>query len=1041
MRGRFGAVVAAGVVVLTVSCGRKMERAGLAEPTAPAELAKTADFEVTGALALDEAEAMPRAGPAGAPAKKEAGKPKEVRTWKRSERVPNSSALMVGDKEKLPLKGMQVNVRVDGFRARVLLDLYYFNDRDRSLEGTFRLRLPNEASPYYFAFGEEAYEAPDLPPDLPQFMDETRSRGVSLQPPQIAEQRKDTWHNVKEARMVPKEKAAFAYTETVRRRIDPALMEWAGAGVFSARVFPLSPKKLHRIVIGYDVNLLEVGDDLEYRLDLPSGAGEIRVDLSVAELEGVPIVISPEVDGSSIDGRLYYHFEGGKGKDLRTITARLKEPGTIMLVGDDPKTGSYFATRFRPELPEEKARGGSPGAVFLVDTSLSSNPERFNIWLKLMKAILEGNRERLIRFAVLFFNVETFWWQEKFVDNTPGNVAALMKFADGLALEGATDLGTALLEAAKPRWRGVPAGIIMPTDTFLLSDGAPTWGESELNAVTAGLRESLFLRSLFAYTTGLAGTDTKALQFLARETGGAVFSVVGEAEIEKASRAHRSRPWTVGEMGVVRASDLLLAGRPQVVFPGQVLLLVGRGKPVLEKPTVQIALRSLRDLANIGFMPDHLMLSDLTPRIYGEVATGQLEEFADATEEFSRAYACHFRVTGKTCSLLMLESEEDYARFNIKPEEDAFVVKGNPASEIVKKVLAEIGDALSDVKKRFLAWLRKMERMPGVEFKIPTALKMALDRMPRESFEVRPEPLKCRLRRWDQLPGDIQEQLVSKRLDYDDLMKEAERRLADFTPADALKAISSLVENNPGDTVLARDVGFSAMKWGLGGQAYHLFKRVAGSRPYEPQTYHAMANLLAETGRADLAMLYYEVGLAGKWHQRFGEFRKILGLDYLRFLRRVVTGKGEGELKTSVPDFAAARLETVSKEFDLGTPDLVVIITWNTDNSDVDLHVKEPTGEVCYYQNAKTKIGGRITQDVTQGYGPEMYVLPKAKPGVYSIKAHYFAQDQARASARSKVYATVIERWGTPRERVTKRVVTLAEGKEMVDVMTVKVGR
>ena len=69
---------------------------------------------------------------------------------------------MVGDHEELPLKGMQVDVRVDGFRARVLVDLYYYNDRPQQLEGNFQLRLPDEASPYFFAFGRTVYQAPQV---------------------------------------------------------------------------------------------------------------------------------------------------------------------------------------------------------------------------------------------------------------------------------------------------------------------------------------------------------------------------------------------------------------------------------------------------------------------------------------------------------------------------------------------------------------------------------------------------------------------------------------------------------------------------------------------------------------------------------------------------------------------------------------------------------------------------------------------------------------------------------------------------------------
>ena len=102
------------------------------------------------------------ASPAQRAAKPYPPQAKPVETWKPAHVVPNSSRLMVGDKEELPLKGMQVDVRVDGFRARVLIDLYYFNDRPQQLEGNFQLRLPDEAAPYFFAFGRTVYQAPQV---------------------------------------------------------------------------------------------------------------------------------------------------------------------------------------------------------------------------------------------------------------------------------------------------------------------------------------------------------------------------------------------------------------------------------------------------------------------------------------------------------------------------------------------------------------------------------------------------------------------------------------------------------------------------------------------------------------------------------------------------------------------------------------------------------------------------------------------------------------------------------------------------------------
>ena len=75
-------------------------------------------------------------------------KKKVTKTWKRVKAIPNTTRLMVGDKEELDLTGMQVNAQVDGFRARVLIDYLYYNDRDRQLEGNFKLRLPEDSSLY-----------------------------------------------------------------------------------------------------------------------------------------------------------------------------------------------------------------------------------------------------------------------------------------------------------------------------------------------------------------------------------------------------------------------------------------------------------------------------------------------------------------------------------------------------------------------------------------------------------------------------------------------------------------------------------------------------------------------------------------------------------------------------------------------------------------------------------------------------------------------------------------------------------------------------
>lgn len=978
------------------------------------------------AVALPQSDADTQGGSGMISPQKSPEKPqKSVTTWKLSEIAPNTSKLMIGDKEDLPLQGIQVSVHLDGIFARVLLDCYFYNDRDRQFEGTFKLRLPNDASPYFFAFGESVFKAQEGTSDQPIFYNEEQSRKMGINPEEIMSDRMNTWTHPKEARMVPKEKAALAYTETVRRQIDPALMEWSGAGIFSARVFPLAPKRLHRIVIGYDVPLLQVQDDLEYSLILPAGVPKRIVDFNIAAMEGIQL--EPQAKISQMNDRIYCRYENPEGN---TLKVRIKKPGTILITGKDEKTVSYFSTTFRPDLPDEKEMATSSHAIFMVDVSLSSNPERFNVWLKLVESILKNNRDSLTHFAVLFFNIESFWWQEGFVENNEKNTQALLSDANRLVLEGSTDLYSAFLKVASPLW--YKENSLPRWDVFLLSDGSATWGENDLYAMTKALNKNR-IAALFAYTTGFAGTDTNLLRNLTRECAGAVFSVVGEAEVTSASMAHRSRPWQIMEIQIPQTSDLLLLGRPSSVFSGQTLSLVGRGEP---KPGSKITMRLKRfDKEILSSIPlDHVLSSEIALRAYGQVAVGQMEDFQQATEEFSKPYATHFRITGQTCSLLMLETEEDYQRFNIKPEDDATVIKNKLASEIIANVLEKIGQNLGDPKASFLSWLEKMKQMQGVNLNLPKELQKAVESLPTSAFSVQVPSLNCKLRTWDKIPGSLQEELISKNLDYDNITNEAQRRYKEFGSDDALKALSSLVENNPGDMLLSRDVAFSAMEWNLGGHAYHLLRRIFLSRPYEPQTYLITARCLKELGKIDMAACYYEIGLFGTWDSRFGEFRRIVGMEYLRFLKEIHSSR---QYTTQIPEYLGNRLESIAQEFDIQKADLLVIITWNTDNSDVDLHVIEPDGEECFYNHNQTKNGGCLTQDVTQGYGPEMYLIQKAAPGQYKISVKYFSSERNRASARTKVYATIITAWGQKEEKILNKVVTLHEGKEMHDVGTI----
>jgi hypothetical protein len=285
--------------------------------------------------------------------------------------------------------------------------------------------------------------------------------------------------------------------------------------------------------------------------------------------------------------------------------------------------------------------------------------------------------------------------------------------------------------------------------------------------------------------------------------------------------------------------------------------------------------------------------------------------------------------------------------------------------------------------------------------------------------------LACRRHDRVDIPQTVLDQLALREPDYDTFVQEAERRRKALGDADGLKLLSSLVEANPGDTTMARDVAFTAREWGLGAQVYELLLRIAATRPEEPQTYLALAGLADELGADDLALVYYELALIGGWDGRFGDYREIAAIDYMRFLQTNPVAA------LADPQLAERRLDQLRAKLPIEQAGLLVVMTWNTDNTDIDLHVREPSGVEVFYSNPDSLAGGHLTRDVITGFGPEMYYIPKLRRGTYDVRAHYYSSNRNRLSTRTKVYVTVFRDFGTPQQTVMRKVVTLEDDKDV----------
>lgn len=95
---------------------------------------------------------------------------------------------------------------------------------------------------------------------------------------------------------------------------------------------------------------------------------------------------------------------------------------------------------------------------------------------------------------------------------------------------------------------------------------------------------------------------------------------------------------------------------------------------------------------------------------------------------------------------------------------------------------------------------------------------------------------------------------------------------------------------------------------------------------------------------------------------------------------------------------------------------LRVVLAWDSDGTDLDLHVVSPDGQHTYYGNRVVRNGGALDVDVTNGYGPEIYANPTPPSGVYHIYVNYYG-DGDNQQDLTTAQLTIISQEGTLHEK------------------------
>ena len=236
----------------------------------------------------------------------------------------------------------------------------------------------------------------------------------------------------------------------------------------------------------------------------------------------------------------------------------------------------------------------------------------------------------------------------------------------------------------------------------------------------------------------------------------------------------------------------------------------------------------------------------------------------------------------------------------------------------------------------------------------------------------------------------------------------------------ALRALSNLAEMDLESRHILRVLGQRLLQAAQAKLAIPVLRKVAELSPEEPQSWRDLGLAYAADRQFQKAVdTLYEV-VVRPWHGRFPE----VDLITLAELNAIVATAGE-PLDTGRID---ARL---LKNLPL---DLRAVLTWDADNTDIDLWVTDPNGEKAFYGNRFTYQGGRMSLDFTGGYGPEEFSLKRAKPGKYRIEAQYFGDRRQTLAGPVTLQVKFATQFGLSAQREQFVTLRLKDRQETVFV-------
>ena len=941
----------------------------------------------------------------------------------------------------MQLQDLSVDILVVGQTAVTTMEMTFYNPNSRVMEGEFEFPLSDGQQVSRFAL--------------------------------------DIDGKLREGVVVDKALGRKAFEEIVRRGVDPGLLEKTEGNNFRARVYPMPRRGTRRILIAFEQELSQKNGQDFYFLPI---ANAVKLKKFKIHTEVVSRFVKADIENSlQLDftqSRNSYISEVEQtnytlNKNIALTFPKIDKPQLITATKGDE---SYLYGHIALEKLALREKEAPKNIGILWDSSLSNEKRDFAKEYGLLDAYfkeLKNVKVTLTTFHIRAAKPVTFEVKD-------GNWQELREYLEKQVYDGATD-GNAMV---------FPKG----ADEYLLfSDGIFNFGakEFQLNTLIKSLQAPVSVIS------SLQVANWDKLQYLAGATGGALINLTTQA-LPEALKALRYQSFQLlgykvksgnvtniyPQKGTLVGENFTFAGQLSSEEATVVVSLGYPGKVIVEK--------------ELTFTKDNTAGAGefaLLRRIWAEKKIAQLQREGALAKDID-AVGRQYGIVTEGNSLIVLETVADYVRYQITPpkelqrEYERLVNKEKQNKEKEKKEHLDYVVKLSEAQSK---WWNTSFPIAGTQ-----PVKNTAERSSDESASVSRSTLTIRgigsISESSQAEmaevmvgygrsstkGRRQNKNAAKEtaqvLNYEE-ESEAEDRsgelsntskiaLNDYNPdtpylkvmeyadpanavetyyklkkeygqtpsfyvdvADyffkkgdteqAILVVSNLAELSLEDAQLLRVLAYKLSAYKAYPEAVSISRKVVAIREEEPQSYRDLGLALAQAGEYQQAIETLYKVVERPWDQRFRDVQLIVMNEINNIIN---TQKG---LRTSFIDKRLLKKEPV---------DIRVVLTWDTDNSDMDLWVTDPEEERCFYGHRETYLGGIISQDVTGGYGPEEFMLKKAPKGNYKIEVNYYGNRSQKQLLPVSLRITFFTHYGTPQEKKQETTVRLSNQREVIEV-------